>query len=86
MGVDYELFCATLCTRSVLLVIHSLGYIIYTILHTNPLVSAGVHTLAKKVVLAAFLVVIHQTTLASKNVKIDTYIKLIKNLKHACKL
>ena len=28
MGVDYELFCATLCTRSVLLVIHSLGYIL----------------------------------------------------------
>ena len=27
MGVDYELFCATLCTRSVLLVIHSLGYL-----------------------------------------------------------
>ena len=26
MGVDYELFCATLCTRSDLLVIHSLGY------------------------------------------------------------
>ena len=28
MGVDYELFCATLCTRSVLLAIHSLGYIL----------------------------------------------------------
>ncbi len=35
--------------------------VIYTIPHTNPWVSAGVHTLAKKVVLAAFLVVIHQT-------------------------
>ncbi len=35
MGVDHELFCATLCTRSALLVIHSW-------------VSAGVHTLAKK--------------------------------------
>ncbi len=45
MGVDYELFCVTLCTRSVLLVIHSLGY---TIPHTNPWVSAGVHTLEKK--------------------------------------
>ncbi len=32
----------------------------YTIPHTNPWVSAGVHTLGKKV-LAAFLVVIHQT-------------------------
>ncbi len=63
MEVNYELFCVTLCTRSVLLVIHSLGYIfslIYTIPHTN-LISAGVHTLIKKVVLAAFLVVIHQT-------------------------
>ncbi len=64
--MDYELFCATLCTRSDLLVIHSLGYIlmislIYTILHTKSWVSAGVHTLAKKGVLAAFLVVIHQT-------------------------
>ncbi len=28
MGVDYELFCATLCTLSDLLVIHSLGYIL----------------------------------------------------------
>ncbi len=28
MGVHYELFCATLCTHSVLLVIHSLGYIL----------------------------------------------------------
>ena len=30
MGVDYELFCVTLCTRSVLLVIHSLGYTLNT--------------------------------------------------------
>ncbi len=28
MGVDYELFFATLCTGSDLLVIHSLGYIL----------------------------------------------------------
>ncbi len=96
MGVDYELICATLCTRSNLLVIHSrdvskktitrkcifrvvlLCYVntkntdisskliilntfsdkfqlgdqfislIYTITYANPLVSAAVHTLAKK--------------------------------------
>ncbi len=28
MGVDYELFFATICTGSDLLVIHSLGYIL----------------------------------------------------------
>ena len=33
--------------------------LIYTIRHTNPWVSAAVHILAKEVVLAAFLVVIH---------------------------
>ena len=35
--------------------------LIYTTPHTNLWVSAGVHTLAKEVVLAASLIVIHQT-------------------------
>ncbi len=56
MGMDYELFYATLSTHSDLLVIHSLGYfslgdqfisLIYTIPHTHSWVSVGVHTLAK---------------------------------------
>ena len=61
MGVDYELFCATLCTRSVLLVIHSLGYIFtpsrIQIHGFRPVCTPS----QKKVVLAAFMVVIHQT-------------------------
>ena len=57
MGVDYVPFCATLCTRSDLLVIHSLGY---------PWVSASVQ---KKVVLAAFSVVIHQTIKVTRHLQ-----------------
>ncbi len=61
MGVDYELFCATLSTRSDLLVIYTLRDIsgkfqlgnqfislIYIIRHTNSWVSAGVYTVARK--------------------------------------
>ena len=49
-GVHYELIQATQCTRSAFLAIHFPGYIslIYAILHTNAWLSAGVHTLAKK--------------------------------------
>ena len=61
MGVHYKLFCATLCTRSVLLVIHSLGYTPsrIQIRRFRPVCTPS----QKKVFLAAFLVVIHQTIL-----------------------
>ena len=67
IGVDYGIICATLCTCSDLLVGYTLSgniltiFLIHTILHTNPWVVAAVHTLRKKVVSTAFLVVIHQT-------------------------
>ncbi len=87
MGVDYELFCATLCTRSVLLVIHSLGYILMIYVGHREQISARrpiyflnlhhpayklmgfgrcAHPRKKKVVLAAFLVVIRQTITYAK--------------------
>ena len=63
-GVDYKHFCATLCTRSDLLVIYSLGYLYFLNLHHSAYKSMGFGRCAhprKKVVLTAFLVVINQT-------------------------
>ncbi len=60
MGVDYELISWTLCTRTTREK-RSWSSLIYTNQHTNPWVSTCVHTLAKKAVLAAFLIIIHQT-------------------------
>ena len=75
MGVDYELIFWTLCPCSDLLVIRSLDIsgqrpIYFLNLHHSAYKSMGFGLCAhprKKVVLAAFLIVIHQTIILCQN-------------------
>ena len=75
MGVDYELFCATLCTRSILLTIDSGIYI--DDFTPSSIQTHGFRQVCtpseKKVVLAAFLVVSHQTINKVKIVRVVTF-------------
>ncbi len=78
--MDYEIFCTTLCTgfsESSMTPKRSQRFAACSLTskpYTNLWVLASVHTLAKKVVLAAFLVVIHQTIYGSRQLYIDLYI------------